>query len=477
MPYGTDGFELFCTALGLEVHSYERVMLQDYFAGAIETVIIVPKKNGKTTLLAALALYHLLMVPSAECVIGAASRDQATFLFNQASGLVTRSKLKRRSIPSPDHHEPTRYEGVFDVKGGYREIRYEEGRIRVLAADANTADGVIPTLALVDELHRHPSADLYTVFRHGLESEVGGQMVTISTAGFRGDSALGQLRSKAYELPGFTREGAYNHVSSPDGSFVLHEWCLLPDDDVLDMDLVKTANPAPWHTPETLQRLHDTPTTTPWGWLRFACGIWTEGEEPWIQPQDWDRLRREMALEEGESVWLGVDVGTTRDTTGIAIVAERDGGYFCGARVFTPPKGGSLSLGLVEDAIREIGRTYRIRAVAYDPSGFGRSAEILSAEGYAMQKYAQSPEAMTLATATLYQLIMAEQLFHDGDKVLRAHVLAGVTKPTERGFRLVKERKGGRMIDALIALEMACQVATNTQDVTAPPSFVSLAED
>ena len=58
----------------------------------------------------------------------------------------------------------------------------DDGRVRVLASDVDTADGVIPTLALVDELHRHKSADLYGVFRDGLGPR-GGRMITISTAG------------------------------------------------------------------------------------------------------------------------------------------------------------------------------------------------------------------------------------------------------------------------------------------------------
>src|SRR5262249_52023703 len=134
-------------------------------------VIVIPKKNGKTTLLGALALFHLWVWPEAECVIGASSRDQARILFKQAAGLVRRSGMNDR----------------FDVKSGYGEIRLagmtKDGpRVRVLAADANTADGVIPTLALVDELHRHPSGELYGVFMDGLGPR-GGQMVTISTAG------------------------------------------------------------------------------------------------------------------------------------------------------------------------------------------------------------------------------------------------------------------------------------------------------
>jgi phage terminase large subunit-like protein len=453
--YGLEGFALFCAVLGFELHPYERIMLGGHFGGVVETVIIVPKKNGKTTLLAALALYHLFMVAQALCVIGASSRDQATYLFRQAGGMVQDAGLSE----------------VFDVKPGYREIRIANGRLKVLAADATTVDGVIPTLALVDELHRHPSGDLYGVLRGGLEGAGGGQMVTISTAGYRADSPLGKLRAAAYELPGFTRAGAYNHVVSPDGSFELHEWCLLPEDDPHDMELVKTANPAPWKTLQTLQTLHDSPTTSPWWWLRYACGIWTEGEEPWIQPQEWDRLLRpELKFEAGEPVWLGVDIGTTRDSTAVVTVAKRGEGLLAQARVFLPPKGGTLSLELVEGYIREVARTFSVRSIAYDPSGFGRSAEILLAEGYPLRKYAQSPEAMTLATQTLYYLIQAGQLFHNGDRVLRAHVLAGITKQTERGFRLVKERRGGRMIDALIALEMACQVATEGA-ATAPATF------
>src|SRR5262249_33111545 len=142
-------------------------------------------------------------------------------LFKQAAGLVRRSGMNDR----------------FDVKSGYGEIRLagmtKDGPcVRVLAADANTADGVIPTLALVDELHRHPSGELYGVFMDGLGPR-GGQMVTISTAGATLDSPLGKLRAKAHAFPAFRRDHAeaYNLSRSEDGTFVLHEWALGEKDD------------------------------------------------------------------------------------------------------------------------------------------------------------------------------------------------------------------------------------------------------
>jgi len=79
------------------------------------------------------------------CVVVAASREQAGILFNQAAGFVRRSERLRAR-----------------VKLTLRELRSrgDAGRLRVLAADAETADGAICTLAIVDELARHKSTEL-----------------------------------------------------------------------------------------------------------------------------------------------------------------------------------------------------------------------------------------------------------------------------------------------------------------------------
>jgi phage terminase large subunit-like protein len=465
--YTLAAFSKFCSGLVPEdgskfkLEPFQRVMLADHFDGKRELVIIIPKKNGKTTVLGALALFHLKEWPEAECVIGAASRDQARILFRQASGLVRRSGLAT----------------IFDVKPGYGEVRLQGedrdgARVRVLAADASTADGVIPTLALVDELHRHPSGDLYGVFMDGLGPRHG-QMITISTAGASQDSPLGRLRAKAYELPGFVRDEVAKKslATSEDGSFVMHEWALSPTDDVDDIATVKLANPASWHTVSSLQRRHDSPSMTPWQWRRFACGVWTEGEEPWIKPEMWDVLAdSSLELDEDEAVWIGVDVGVRHDSTAIVTVAARgDGTVAVKARILKPRHGG-LPLEVIEAAIREECEGRSVQSVLFDPWTFRRSAELLEADGLPMVEFPQSPERMANASENLYRLIEGGLLVHDGDPTLRAHVVAGVTKETERGWRLVKDPKLSRPIDALIALAMAALPAA--QDVRSEPGFV-----
>jgi phage terminase large subunit-like protein len=78
-----------------------------------------------------------------------------------------------------------------------------------------------------------------------------------------------------------------------------------------------------------------------------------------------------------------------------------------------------------------------------------------------MVEFPQSPERMANASANLYRLIETGQLAHDGDPALRAHVVAGVTKETERGWRLQKDPKRSAPIDALVALAVACFSATS----------------
>jgi phage terminase large subunit-like protein len=209
---------------------------------------------------------------------------------------------------------------------------------------------------------------------------------------------------------------------------------------------------------------------TPWQWKRFACGIWTEGEEPWINPQLWDRLAvADLELDMDAPTWVGVDVGVRKDSTAIVTVCARgDGEVAVSARVLAPGPDG-LPLEKVEQAVRDACEDRDVRGVMFDPWTFRRSAELLEAEGLPMTEFPQSPERMANASENLFRLIETGQLIHSGDPVLRAHVVAGAVKATERGWRLVKDPKNSRPIDALIALAMAALPAA--QNLVEEPAF------
>ncbi|MGZ4403840.1 MAG: terminase large subunit domain-containing protein [Gaiellaceae bacterium] len=75
---------------------------------------------------------------------------------------------------------------VFTCQEGMRRITCPSmnSRIQVFSADEErTGDGVIFTLALLDELHRHRDMKLYRTWRGKVGKRTGAQLVVISTAG------------------------------------------------------------------------------------------------------------------------------------------------------------------------------------------------------------------------------------------------------------------------------------------------------
>lgn len=433
-------------------------MLSDYFAGRRSTVILISKKNGKTSLLGALALFHLLTTPDAECVIAAASRDQAGIMLRQIRGFIRRN---------PDLGQ------ALEVT--QRVISYERlgGQIRILASDVDTVDGAIPTLALIDELHRHKHPDVYGVLRDGLGPR-GGQLITISTAGDDEHSPLGILRSNAYAAPGMVRDDAYRYVQTAD--FALHEWALEPEADRADLDLVKTANPASWQTIEELRKRHDDPSMTPWQWARFACGIWMAGEESAISEKEWRACANpEAQIPPGAvGVIIGVDLAQKWDTTAFVPLHQQDKITVHKPVILTPPQDGtSLPYEEVWAVAREMSDRWPGCRFVFDPTRGGEQlAQQIDGEieGCEVSVYSQDPRPMALAAERLVTALSERSLEHPDDEQLNRHVLSAGAYFVGDRWKLVKQKRKKLPIDAVIALAMALSVLID--GVETPNDFV-----
>lgn len=455
-------FRRFCAELTLEqggpmiLEEFQEQMLWDYFDGVLETLVIIPKKNYKTTTLAALALFHLDTTMDAECVIGAASRDQATILFDQAQGFIRRSEaLQERLVAKP----------------GYRRIHslLDSGRIRVLAADVDTADGIIPTLALVDELHRHKSAGLYGVFRDGLGPR-DGQMITISTAGDHESSPLGVLRAAAHRLPGRS-EGRHRYTRDGD-SFALHEWALQDGDDVNDLEVVKLANPAAMHTVKSLKRRHDSPSMLPWQWARFGCGLWIGAESWWLRAEVWDAAGGGEPLQPGEEITVGFDGSRYGDATAL-VGCRLDDGLVQTLAVWERPENlpphvhWEVTSNEVAAALDQIMTGYQVHRVLADPPLWQSEIEEwvrLYGDSIVM-RYPTMRSKMMAAVERFRTDLVAGAVTHAGDEVLTRHILAAQVRATRGGYWVEKSRTGtGGNIDAAIAAVLAyearCDVLT-----------------
>jgi phage terminase large subunit-like protein len=440
----------------MQLEPFQRTLLGDYFAGVRETLVLLSKKNGKTTLLSALALFHLLLVDDAECVIAAASRDQATILYDQAGGFVRRTpQLRERVI----------------AKRGYREIRSLSGfgRIRVLAADVDTADGVIPTLALVDELHRHKSAALYGVFRDGLGPR-NGQMLSISTAGDSEQTALGLMRHAALRLPDVHRDGHYTYAHSPDGSYALHEWSLTKDDDLDDMKLVKLVNPASWQTPHKLQQMHDSPSMLPWQWARFRCGVWMEAQAWWIDGEEWHNGETLEKLKPRDRIALGFDGSRFGDATALVACRMSDG-LLQLLNLWQAPEGAPEDWEVpgneVDRAVHDAMTKYRVVRGYFDPPLWQSEIDAWARDfgDTAVMRFHTNRARMMGASERFRTDIAANRIPHSYDDRLSAHVLSAQTREVRNGYWLAKNRadKIDAAVAAVLAYEARCDASATPE--------------
>jgi phage terminase large subunit-like protein len=348
------------------------------------------------------------------------------------------------------------------VKRGYREIQSTRhaGRIRVLAADVDTVDGVIPTLALVDELHRHRSTGLYGIFHDGLGAR-GGRMVTISTAGDSEVSPLGVMRAAARALPTFERDGAHSYARSADGAYAMHEWSLDRDDDLNDMTVAKLANPASWQTLDELTRRHDSPSMLPWRWARFACGIWQAAENWWIRADQWADAASVPPLRPGDRIALGFDGSRRGDST--ALVACRlDDGMLALLGLWEKPEGvgdWEVPAGEVDARIAQAMASYQVARGYFDPPLWQSEVEDWHREygAPAVLSFATYTRRMAAAVERFRtDLLAGTGAKHPSHPDLSRHVMNARTRENRIGYILTKPTDHSpEYIDAAIAAVLA----------------------
>ena len=469
-PFTLEHFTAYCHNLILddgtnwEPQDFQLAFAEDLFnADNREVWLVVPEGNGKTTLLAGIALYHGDYTPDAMVPIGASSRDQCEVLHNQAAGFVKRT-------PGMDKR--------FRVYNGYRKITCLRtgGVIQVFAADDRTGDGVIPTLPMLDELHRHRDFRLYRTWRGKLDKR-NGKLAAISTAGEPG-SEFEDIRLK-HRQTAIDIAKDDSHVRAAGGGMVLHDWAVTDPKHVEDMDAVEAANPLPSITAKTLRAKRDSPTMSLTHWKRFVCNIATRITGDGIAPEEWDALA-ETKLKVDKTAWsIGfLDLGWKIDTTAMGILSweSSERRVIAAIKVFKPPvKEADIVPGLVA-----LQKEFRPVGWAYDPNAGGQQmVEMLDSGRHPAQddtefqflEHSQDNAPMSLAAARFDEAVRGGWLVHDGNPDLRAHVINAVRKPLggdKYRYARPPDAKGSRRkkypIDALTGLLFGNSVAVAEHD-------------
>ncbi len=135
-----------------------------------ETLFLVARKNGKSTMLAGIALYMLIAdnEGGAEIYSVATKKDQARIIFTEAVNMVKQS-------PALSKHIHKRKSDMY--------MPLTFSKMEPLASDSNSLDGLNSHCVIIDELHAIRDRNLYEVMKQSMSARRQPLLVMITTAG------------------------------------------------------------------------------------------------------------------------------------------------------------------------------------------------------------------------------------------------------------------------------------------------------
>lgn len=161
-----------------------------------QVMLVVGRKNGKSTLASAIGLYLMIGDGEAgsEVYAAATKKDQAKIIWNEAVKMVRKSpSLKKRIKPL-----------VAEMRAGFNESTFKP-----LGADSDTLDGLNVHGAMLDEIHAWKTKDLYDVIVDGEAARE--QPLTFIT------TTAGTVRESIYDILYAQAESLINGFEDPDG--------------------------------------------------------------------------------------------------------------------------------------------------------------------------------------------------------------------------------------------------------------------
>ncbi|WP_219904828.1 terminase large subunit [Halomonas ventosae] len=297
------------------------VEVYDNPAGTRRAILSVGRKNGKTGLIAALLLAHLVgpeAKQNSQLVSGAMSRDQAALVFNLASKMVQQSQELARIVRI--------------VPSGKRLLGLTMNtEFRALAADGKTAHGLSPVLAILDEVGqvRGPQSDFVDAITTSQGAHEAPLLITISTQAANDADLLSEWIDDAQR--------------SKDPRTVCHLYAAPEGCDLLDEDGWKAANPALGifrsidDMREQMAQAERMPSMSNSA-RNLLLNQRVSLDSPFISPDVWAGCAAEPVPFEGP-VFGGLDLSARTDLTALVLVGQVAGVWQVRPYFWTPEQG------------------------------------------------------------------------------------------------------------------------------------------
>ncbi len=464
-----------------------------------EALIYVPRKNGKSPLIAGLACYIFFCDKEAgqQNYIAAGEREQAGMLFRHVKGMV-------KAEPELDNR--CRIYGGNAAAGQSKSlVREEDGSfLRVIAASGETQHGGNTHMAMIDELHVQPNRELFDVFTTSMASKnrKNPLFICITTADFDRESICNEMHDRACKVrdnKGDRSQPGFDPAFLP----VIYE--TLVDEDWTDEKVWEKSNPnldvsvSRDYLRRECQKAKENPAYEN-TFRRLHLNQKTSQDARVIPMDKWDvcgkdanpvewRTRMLESLK-GQQCAGGLDLGSVSDLTSLALLFGNDEeGYdllpfFWGPEVnaaarekkdgvpyltwerqgfMTLTDGNETDYQFVRAEINRLANDYGIHTIAGDRLFQGAQLlQDLTRDGLNVLAFGQGYISMAAPTRRFLELVSAGKLRHGNNPILRWMAGNAAAESEHAGSDAplkFSKKKSKEKIDGIIGATMAVGVA------------------
>ena len=415
-----------------------------------EVYICIPRKNGKTFLVAGFGEYLLFAdgEKGAKIVCAAGEVQQAAFLFNVVREQVLRNYKLRKLTGKPFRRALA--------------VQSTNSNFQVITSKASTKHGGNLSGVLIDELHVQPTRDLVDVLTTSVSARAQPLVIYLTTAG------VYDVNSIAWEKHDYAMKVAEGLIE--DISFLPVIFCADPEDDIYDPRIWYKANPNLgvskflWYMEREVAKARNNPAYENTV-KQLDFNIWTEQRTRWMAMRRWDMCAGPVDLEalRGRPCYAGIDLSDTTDITALVLVFPHRTGeweeYYVqdevrlreivqhqivpffwvpedtlsirdaqsrklyeqwmrtGHLIGTP--GEIVDHDYVVNKLMDLRSDYQFEEIGFDPWGARQTASKLEGEGFMMVEVHQGYRSLSEPSKRVMELTLQKRLSHAGHPVLR----------------------------------------------------------